>query len=344
MVKNLKRIIGAALISCVVLSTSACSMITKTQSAIDNEVVATYGKNKITRGEFYKNYQMVSLVSNFKAQYGENYTKDSTAMTSFKQQEQQILSEMIAEKIILDKAKELKLVPDAATLKSEADKQKETIKKNNAVTDAATMKTFLQQAGLANEAALDNELKNMVIIQKVVDNQTKDVTVTDADIQSAYEQVKYSKYVTNTKNPGTTPKIHAMNILTTTEDDAKKIKQRLDNGEDFAAIAKTTNTDSTKDNGGDLGDVEITSLVPEFVDGAVALKPGEISGPVKSSYGYHIIKLVSKEDFTVKPLSEVKDEVKQTALQTNQNSKFQTVLQGWETTLKVETQKYEKNL
>ncbi|MDP4178497.1 MAG: peptidylprolyl isomerase [Bacillota bacterium] len=342
--KNLKKIVSIALISCLVAGSSGCAMIEKTQYAMDKQIVATFGKEKITRGELYKQYQMAALVSQTKAQYGENYTKDATVMTNFKQSEQQILNEIIDEKIILQKAKDLKLVPDDATLKKEMQTQKDTIKKQNNVTDAASMKTFLKQAGLPNEAALDTELKNSVIIQKVVDNQTKDITVSDSDIQAAYESSKYTKYVNFTSSSGSAPKIHTWNILTSTEDDAKKIKQRLDNGEDFATIAKATNTDSTKDTGGDLGDIEITSLVPEYVDGAIALKPNQISNPVKSSYGYHIIKLISKDDFTVKPLSEVKDDVKQTALQTAKSTKFQTVVKGWESSAKIETKSYEKNL
>ena len=66
---------------------------------------------------------------------------------------------------------------------------------------------------------------------------------------------------------------------------------RLDAGEDFAALAKEISTGPTGANGGDLGFFVADRMVPEFSDAAFALQPGEISKPVKSDFGWHVIKV-----------------------------------------------------
>jgi foldase protein PrsA len=91
--------------------------------------------------------------------------------------------------------------------------------------------------------------------------------------------------------------VHARHILVATEDQAKDVRARLDKGEDFAALAKELSTDtSTKDKGGDLDWFPRGAMVTEFDQAAFALKAGEISPPVKTTYGYHIIQVVERAD------------------------------------------------
>jgi peptidyl-prolyl cis-trans isomerase D len=80
---------------------------------------------------------------------------------------------------------------------------------------------------------------------------------------------------------------------------------------DFAALAREYSEDpGSKETGGDLGWFERGRMVKEFEDAVFALKPGEVSAPVKSTYGYHIIKLEARKAAGVKPLSEVRDEIR----------------------------------
>lgn len=102
----------------------------------------------------------------------------------------------------------------------------------------------------------------------------------------------------------------ARHILVPTEEEAKAIAAKLKAGEDFAKLAKELSKDpgSGKD-GGDLGYFSKDRMVKEFSDAAFAMKPGEVSAPVKSQFGWHLIKL---EDRRVKPapaLADVKDEL-----------------------------------
>jgi peptidyl-prolyl cis-trans isomerase D len=80
---------------------------------------------------------------------------------------------------------------------------------------------------------------------------------------------------------------------------------------DFGAVAKQFSEDpGSKDSGGDLGWFARGRMVKEFEDAAFALQPGEVSGPVKSQFGYHILKLEGRKPGGVRPLSEVQDEIK----------------------------------
>ena len=85
-------------------------------------------------------------------------------------------------------------------------------------------------------------------------------------------------------------KIHCAHILVKTETEAKNIKARLDKGEKFGALAKNVSQCPSGKNGGDLGTFTRGKMVKEFEKAAFALEKGQTSGPVKTQFGYHVIK------------------------------------------------------
>src|SRR5579885_3518639 len=100
--------------------------------------------------------------------------------------------------------------------------------------------------------------------------------------------------------------VHARHILVSTEDEAKAIEDQLKKGADFATLAKERSKDPGAADGGDLGYFTKDQMVPEFADVAFKLDKGQISDPVHTQFGWHIIKI---EDKRIKPTPTF-DEVK----------------------------------
>ncbi|KAF6511089.1 peptidylprolyl isomerase [Geobacillus sp. FSL K6-0789] len=122
----------------------------------------------------------------------------------------------------------------------------------------------------------------------------EDIKVTEKELKEYYDNYK--------------PKIRASHILVKDEKTAKEVKAKLDKGEDFAKLAKEYSQDpGSASNGGDLGWFGPGKMVKEFEEAAYKLKVGEVSDPVKTDYGYHIIKVTDKEK--KKSFNEMKDEI-----------------------------------
>ena len=103
--------------------------------------------------------------------------------------------------------------------------------------------------------------------------------------------------------------VHARHILVETEDEAKTIKAELTKGADFAELAKKKSKDPGAADGGDLGFFTKDQMVPEFSAVAFALEPGKISDPVKSQFGWHIIKVEEKRNRKAPDFDQVKPQI-----------------------------------
>src|SRR4051812_3823389 len=103
----------------------------------------------------------------------------------------------------------------------------------------------------------------------------------------------------------------ARHILVETEDEAKAVKAELDKGADFAELAKKKSKDPGSADGGDLGFFTKEQMVPEFSAVAFVLEPGKISDPVKSQFGWHIIKVEEKRNRKAPEFDQVKAQIEQ---------------------------------
>jgi len=102
--------------------------------------------------------------------------------------------------------------------------------------------------------------------------------------------------------------IHALHILVPTEDEAKKVEERLKKGEDFGKLADELSKDPGS-KGGDLGWFTKDRMVPEFAEVAFKLDAGKVSDPVKTQFGWHVIKVLEKRQKTFPPFEQVKEQV-----------------------------------
>ncbi len=149
----------------------------------------------------------------------------------------------------------------------------------------------------------ETKLKLEYIVDQILAKDLEDSTIDaiqigDADITKYYNDNK-DKFVIG-------PRVKVRHILVEKEEDAKAILAELKKGADFAALAKAKSKCPSAPRGGDLGWVTKGRMDPEFEKAAFALSKGELSGVVKSSFGYHIIKCEDKEEAKEKPMDEIK--------------------------------------
>ncbi len=127
-------------------------------------------------------------------------------------------------------------------------------------------------------------------------------TITDEDVKKIYdEQAAKVKPVKRAR---------ARHILVGTESEAKEIVAQLDKGANFQELAKKYSTDGSKEYGGELGYFTAEEMVPEFSKAVFALDKGAISKPVKTDYGWHVIKLIDVKEGGPQPLEKVKGPIK----------------------------------
>ena len=149
-------------------------------------------------------------------------------------------------------------------------------------------------------ATIDNDKRGFVsgfAIEGIVKE-----AVTDEALQKAYDE-KFKDAKPQTE-------YNAAHILVATEEEANKLKADLAGGADFAELAKANSTDTGSGaNGGDLGWFGLGTMVKPFEDAVVSAKVGEVAGPVKTDFGYHLI-LVKETRIAEKPtLDQMRDEL-----------------------------------
>jgi hypothetical protein len=159
--------------------------------------------------------------------------------------------------------------------------------------------------------------RNMLVNQLLSEQLTSQITVSDTEIQSYYEGNKKMFEVPD--------QVRASHILVETEDEAKAIIKELKDGADFEELAGSKSIDPTaKTNGGELGFFSQGKMVAEFETAAFALKIGEISAPVKTQFGYHVIKVTDKKAAYTMSLDTVKDQIEEALKAEKQKSVIDT--------------------
>jgi peptidyl-prolyl cis-trans isomerase C len=142
--------------------------------------------------------------------------------------------------------------------------------------------------------------RNRLLMDNLLASEGKAAT-TDENMKKVYEDA--AKQITGEQE------VHARHILVETEEQAKKIQDELKKGADFAELAKKESKDPGASDGGDLGFFTKDQMVPEFSTVAFALEPGKISDPVKSQFGWHLIKVEEKRARKAPEFDQVKPQI-----------------------------------
>lgn len=193
----------------------------------------------------------------------------------------QVLHEMIVKEVLND---------DFEVTKEEVEQELERYKSQY----GDQFDQALQQMGFQNEEDFKTVLEYSLLQQKAA---TAKVEVSDEDIQQRYERMK--------------TELQASHIIVDSEEKAKEVAKKVKEGnKSFAELAKEYSTGPSASKGGDLGTFGPGKMDPAFEDAAYALEEGEVSDPVQSSFGWHIIKVSDKKETDVKPLDEMRDQIK----------------------------------
>ncbi|PEF60492.1 peptidylprolyl isomerase [Bacillus cereus] len=138
-----------------------------------------------------------------------------------------------------------------------------------------SIKELVQQLGLPSEEALKEQIQVQLALEKAIKE-----TITEKDILENHK-----------------PEIRARHIVVKEEKTAKELIERVKKGEDFVALAKQYSEDSgSKEQGGDVGFFTPGTMTPEFEQAAYQLKIGEISAPIKTPFGFHVIQVTEQKE------------------------------------------------
>lgn len=262
------------------------------------DAVAKVNGDTISKDEFDKNFEMYKKA--YESQYGPDIMKkDAGNDKTFEEViKENILEKLITEKLITESAKEKNITVTDEELKEQLKNYEEILGGEE------KYKEFLKQNNLTEEYFKDSIKKEMTI-DKYKSDYVNGLKISEEEAKKYFEENKDS-YV----------KVRASHILVKTEEEAKKVLDKIKKGEDFHALAATESIDNMSAvKGGDLGFFARGQMVPEFEEAAFSLKPGEVSEIVQTDYGYHIIKVEDR----LENYEDVKDEV----LEDLKNQKYQ---------------------
>lgn len=160
--------------------------------------------------------------------------------------------------------------------------------------------------------------KENVLKQYAINTILSTVTVSEEEIEGMYENNK-SSFV----NPGS---VRANHILVDTMEKANEISNQIKAGKSFEAAAKEYSSCPSAEQGGDLGFFTRGRMVPEFEEAAFQMDKGEISGPVKTQFGYHLIQVTDKKGESIKSLDEVRGQLKNQILAQKQQDAYHAAI------------------
>nr|WP_315101243.1 peptidyl-prolyl cis-trans isomerase [uncultured Fretibacterium sp.] len=182
------------------------------------------------------------------------------------------------------------------------------------------------------KAALET-FRNQSLARAAIDASLKDVTASDEDAKKFYDE--HPDQFTQPE------RVHVRHILisddVTSADAIAKVQADLKAGVSFDEVAKSRSLCPSAAQGGDLGEVSKGQMVPEFEAAAFALKdPGDLSEPVKTQFGWHIIRLEGRTPSSLEPFDTVKPQLLQYLTNEKRNEAFKNVVEGLKKTYKVE--------
>lgn len=228
----------------------------------------------------------------------------SVSEKRFKEIRHEVLNQMIEEELLYQEAKRKNLNIDKNVLRKQINMMKQ------AYPSEKVFKRELEKTATSYEQWV-NKIKRRLLQKELVKQEVADkITFTDKDVFSYYEKNKFKfkipeqmrlLHILISVSPGGMRKGWQSGL-----EKAQGIYKRIIDGEDFSSIAKEVSDDTTSSvKGGDIGWLHVGQLLPEIDEVAAKLKIGEVSQPIRTIYGYHLIKLIDRKDAKQLKFSEV---------------------------------------
>ncbi len=265
------------------------------------KVIARVGEAEIKQAEVNK--VVDAQLAQYGAQVPENFQAQMRA-----QMQPRVVEMLIAQRVLRDEVARRKIVID------DADVTKRVDELSGSLPEGMTLDEALAQRGMDKEELLKNVREGMQF-EKLIEGETASTLVkpTEADAQAFYDEKK-SEFFSSPE------KVQASHILITPEpkDDAgwakakeqiEALAKQLEEGADFAALAKEHSACPSKEKGGDLGEFGRGQMVPEFDEVAFTQEQDAVSAPVKTQFGYHLVKVTGKTVAGEVPFGEVKEKI-----------------------------------
>lgn len=273
---RLRKIISLTMAVCMIFGLSAC-----TKKEDPTAVKVKVNDKDITVGEFNKT--LSDYMGMYESRYGEEFwDKEIEDGKTYKQYlEEMVLDTLILEIVLVDEATKKGLEVSEEALQTEFKKYKEYF------TSTEDYNKFLKDSGMTEKFLLESIEKELLITEflSMESEKIDKLEPTDEELRALFnERTDIFK------------KIKVSHILVETEKEAKDIKKKLDEGGNFEELAKEFSKCTSAENGGDLEYLADAEMYPEFSEVAFKMQIGEISNPVKTNDGYHIIKVTDVKD------------------------------------------------
>jgi len=235
---------------------------------------------------------------------GDVITKDEFYHELLKAGGKQLLDRLIEQKLIQQAAKEKGVTVSEQQVEEQVKEMKQQFG------GESSFQMYMDQFGIT-EDMLKDDIRHQLLMEEILG---PEIEVTEEEIKEYFEE--------NKEFLGEPEQVKARHILVETEEQAHEILAKLKQGESFEDLAKQYSTDeASKDNGGDLGYFGRGEMVAEFEEVAFSLKPGETSKPVKTQFGYHIIKVEDHKEARPAVFEEKKEEIETILRQQKINEK-----------------------
>lgn len=245
----------------------------------------------------------------------------------------QLLNDLIDRQLLLSAASKEEV--------SNEDVEAEIKKFKSQFPDEAIFEAQMKQAGMSNEK-LQNDVREELKIRRWMESQIKTPEISEADAKSFYES-----NLKEFEQPETVKASHILfmvdadapaDVVKQKEEAAKKAAARAKNGEDFTALAKELSEEpGASESGGDLGFFPKDRMVPEFANAAFAQNLNDIGEPVKTQFGWHVIKVTDKKAAGTVPFDEVDDQITAYLKTTRQREAVQKVMKDLKDSAKIQT-------